>query len=659
VTRAAARAGRLDAFHVGIAVATVLAIVATAPVWGAQLLPGNDVTGHLVRTRAGLELLRDGRLDGWDPSFGLGNQQWLFYGPGFTWAVAVLRAITVGTLSDAGALKVLAVASFVAIPAAAAFLADSLELGRAEAGFAAITSILASNPFGVGLEGLFDLGLVPQQLAAVLFLVVLGAVVRVLRAPTRRLCGVATLALTALVLTHLISVVLLGLMLVLLVPAVLLHDGKGVRALGPVAAIGLLSAALSAFWLIPLAAHRNLHGPVATWPTPSFGERLADVLQGNILFVPAAATAVALGLAWGFTRVGQGRVYAGIVAAGPLVVLAVAHWAHHGWRNELSFQLANRGLGLIGIMLTFPLAAGLAYLAARLQDWMEGGRIAVLIVAALLAANTVSSHGDLVRAEPEPTVAAAHAAAELRRLVPEPARFVTMRNLENERSTTGVAQPDRWLAWKSERNTLNVFPLELSSVSVIASEIDALGQKAPVESAAALRRYGVTHVVTLTSADAAVLSAAPAFRRVWSEGSLTILSLDPRDGQPRPSALVTADVPASARLVDGGSQRLVLDIHVQAPATATIAVAWSPKWRAEIDGRRVATHRSPEGLLTVDVPAGVPRLELRFGSDGWDLAGRSASLLALLLFAAAAFLSRRRRNRTTSDTRSGSRRQTD
>src|SRR5262249_35547789 len=62
---------------------------------------GEDVMAYLVRADFALpNLVAHGRLDGWLPRFYLGYQEFLFNGPGVTWAMAALRGVTFGALSN-------------------------------------------------------------------------------------------------------------------------------------------------------------------------------------------------------------------------------------------------------------------------------------------------------------------------------------------------------------------------------------------------------------------------------------------------------------------------------------------------------------------------------------------------------------------------------
>src|SRR4051812_907101 len=161
-----------------------LALWMTRAVWGARPPAGDDVMAHLTRADFGLAhfwaFVAHGRLDGWFPRFMLGHQEFLFYGPGFTWLIGLVRLMTFGFVSTTGAMKVVTVASFVAFGPAAIFLARSMGLGATAAAIAGVLALAVNNVFGVGLAGMFVIGLVPQEVAAVFVLLALGAALRTL-----------------------------------------------------------------------------------------------------------------------------------------------------------------------------------------------------------------------------------------------------------------------------------------------------------------------------------------------------------------------------------------------------------------------------------------------------------------------------------------------
>jgi hypothetical protein len=610
---------------------------------------------HLVRLDFGIpQLVAHGRLDGWLPRFYLGYQEFLFNGPGLTWAVAVVRGVTLGLLSDPGGAKVVGVVSLAALPAAVAFLARSVGLGRLAAGIAAVLSLLVSSLFGVGLQGLYLTGLLSHQLGAVFFCVALGALLRVPADPRWRWMLLAAVSLGALVITHLISVLVLAVLFPLLALG-LRREHLGPAAFTRLALTVLLAAGLIAWWLVPAIVHRDLRGQVATWETPPFGDRIDAIVDGRILFRPYTIWVLAAGWIYGLTRVRR-RPFALALLAAPVVYLAIAHAAASLWPdNEIALQLANRGLGYAGLLAVLPLAAGLAA-AARLagrrpgrSSWVvPAAAAAALAIAVGLVISPLGPDRAVVRQLPEPVPQLRRAAAELRRRVPDGARFATQRDYPAEIARTGVIQPATWLARTSGRDSLNGFNLESSSTPALALEPDLrLGRRTPEADADVLSRLGVSHLVTTGDALASAVASSGRFERVWSEPPVAIFAVRPRAGHPEPAALVTTDAPATAEVRRADPERLRVDVDATRATPATVAVAWSPKWHARVDGRAVPLGRTDRGLMAVRLPAGRSVLELSYGPDGWDRAGVVVSALTVALVAALGVRALRRRSYST------------
>jgi hypothetical protein len=611
---------------------------------------------HLVRLDHGVsQLVAHGRLDGWLPRFYLGYQEFLFNGPGMTWAVAAARGVTFGVLSNSGGLMVIGVASFAAVPLATAFLARSIGLDRLAAGIAAVLSLLVSSLFGVGLQGLYLTGLVPHQLGAVFFCLALGALLRVPIDARRRWMLLAAVSLVALAITHLISVLVLAVFLPLLV-IIRPRELLGRDCLARLALTGLLTAALAAWWLAPALAHRDLRGIVATWETPPFGDRVDAIVDGQLLFRPYTIWLVVAGWVYGVTRVRR-QPFAFALVAAPVVYLVIAHWAASRWPdNEITLQLANRGLGNAGVLAVLPLAAALAagarLAARRLRRWPAAEPAAAAVVLAIAVMIVVSPLGPDRRAarqiaEPRPQLR--HAARELTGLVPPGARFVTQREYPDEIVRAGIVQPATWLTHESGRNSLNGFNLESSSTPEPALEPEHLGLRTPEADADALGRLGVSHIVTTGDALAGRLEVSERFALVWRDPPIAIFALRPRAGYPDPHTLVTTNEPATARVERADAERLRLHVNAARATPATLAIAWSPKWDGSIDGRGVHLDRTRDGLIGVQLAPGAHTLELRYGPDIWDRIGVaiSAATVVLLIALGASVWNRRRLHSTS------------
>jgi hypothetical protein len=630
----------------GLLVAVLLAVWLTAGLWGPEPPSGDDTMAHLIRAQFTVdELVPHAQLDGWQPRFGLGYQQFLFYGPGFTWTVVLLHWLSLGLLSVAGAFKVAAIASFVALPLSVAYLAGSFGLGRRAAGLAAILVLCLSSPFGgVGLEGTFGIGLIPNQLGAVFTCLALGAMLRLVADPGPRRVVVAGVALAAVFVTHAISAVILAVLLAIILLSLLGTKGWQARIVPNLAGGFLLACGLAAFWLVPAFAHNNLRGPLTGWDNPPLAERLADLLAGKLLFHGLLIWLLLAGWLFAVQRFQQRQPWALALVVTPFAYLWVGElFLRWNRNNVVSMQLANRGLGYVGVLAVLPLAALLAHATTQVAErrrWRVAGEAVAVVAAALLVVGIAGAGRGEVVGQQTPTPTLRALAMQLAAQVPDGARFVTQRDFPNERRITGVSHPDFWLPWASGRDTLNLFNIESSTTGWPGHMADHLTEQPPNEAADELARLGVTHVAVINDQAAQPLLASPRFSTLWRSPPMALLAVSARQGQPAPGALVSTAVAAQARLVRAQAQHLVIQARTGQPTSASIAVAWSPKWHARVNGHPAGLGRSANGVLTLSLPAGESTIELMYRPDGWDLLG--ATLSGLVLAALGGWAWRRR-----------------
>ncbi len=664
----------------GPMVGLMIALWMTAPDWGARPPGGNDTLAHIVRAQfASGHIINHGLVDGWGPSFIVGYEEFLFDGPGLSWAVYLVRLLTLNTLSFTGAIKVIAVGSFAVLPLIVAFTARSFGLNRRAAGLAGIVSLLINSPYGgAGLSGMFGNGLITNGFGALFFFLTIGGFMRVIREKKVRWVVFTSASLALLCVTHGISVMELGVMLLIIIPLwfIGLHlpsattfYARAVKiAKAQLAAEASMSApimrppvepladtlyqrswssyrkSLSVYWpaisgvlvaaglgfalsavvLVPLAVHDNLRGPASAWTTVPFGQLLLGIWQGNILLRPGIGPFLLAGAAYGIFRVWKGRPFALPVVAAPIMLLIVGNASLHYWStNILTYQLTNRGLGYAGVLATFPLAA----LVARATKNLPLRDVLAVAVAAALVVLPIGNERQQAQQTPEAIPQMFKAAQLLKALVPPTARFASEQSLDN---STGVPVPDDWFAWASERNTLDTFNIESAQAVGMSNVVYNLPSQSPTESADDLAQVGVTDVVTITVRTAKLLASSPRFHEVWAAPPIAIFAVLPSAGQPPPAELITAQGPLSAKLVAGGSQHDVIDVDATVATQASLAIAWSPKWHASIDGKAVPLTESPEGLLQLALPAGPHRLEVTFQRDLADYVGLAISLAALL-----------------------------
>jgi len=624
---------------VGAVVGVAIGLWLTRHAWGSHLLAGGDVTGDLIRADFGIaHLVLHGRIDGWFPRFMLGDQEFLFNGPGVTWAIAILRLLTLGLLSNAGALKVLAIGSVAAEPIAVSYLARSFGLDRLGAGIAGVLSFTATVGYGgSGLEGLFVNGLLAHQLGAVPFFIAFGALMRVFDDPNRRRIVIAGAALAALAITHLISVMILAVMLPIALCCRMSTSQRSALwlGLGGVLGAGSVAFGIAGFWVVPLLAHLNLHSSVATWTTDPFNVRIAQILRGQILYEPFIAKLV-IG-AWIVTilRAAFGHREHVALLVIPAVYLVIAHVSvSYPGPGDISLELANRGLAYAGVFALVPVAALIALAVKRLGDLSGSQHLAVALSAVALAAAVIVTVGhskeNLAGQLTTPAPALQDAAAELRDVVPAGARFAMTRDYPAEIARVGVINPDLWIAWASGVDTLNVFNPEVSTASAVAYTADGPANHQPIDDwVRALRRLGVSHVVVDNPALDQQMRRSALVHQIWTQPPVTIYAVLTDAGSIPPVLMDTAPTNADVTFSPDGPEQLRWTINSRRSFTSTIAVAWSPKWHASLDGHGVTVSKTFDGLMQIDIPSGLHHLQLAYRRDTADYLGMAITLLTL------------------------------
>lgn len=625
-----------DPLVLGVALAMLLALWLVAGLFGPGVVPGADAMAHVLRLRFTVEeLLPAARLDGWDPQFGLGYRVFLFYGPGYYWAGAALQALSFGALDAIGAVKALAVVSVVGLPAAVAFLARSFGLDRLASGLAALLALcVAACCGGVGMPGAFDIGLLPQALAAIPVLVCLGAAMRAAAEPRRAWILLTAVSLAAVLVVHPISAIVLAAAWALVLPTLLATDRPAPRAVAGLALAVALAAVLAAFWLVPALAHRDLRGIAMTWPMQTLGERLAALATGrSFLRGPVPVVLAAAGWLFCLSLVRARRRWALALLLAPIGYLLLAE-ALRLWNpiHLLTIQIAHRGLGYVGVIAMLPAAVLLAHVAGRLG---RAGPALALGLAAAAALAAAAPLRPLARSD-VPAPAFEELAREIAAHVPEGSRFVT--SVPRARHTTGVRWPAGWLGWAAQRPIFDFFNPESTPVAI--DLVDAPGtilSRPPDEIADLLSRMGVSHVAVVELATAGGLVASPRFRTVWESPPFALLAVVPRPGWPEPASGIATEAPTAARRTLARPEHWVIAVDASADTTATLALGWSPGWRATLDGRPASLWRSHESLVNVRLPAGASTLELVYARDGWDAAGALVSLAGIAALGVAVF----------------------
>ena len=626
------------------------------------ILVGDDVPYHLLRARFGWrELFLHGHLDGWSPMFGAGSQHFLVYGPGLTFGFGLIKIVSLGQLSDTRSLGLLIWLTFAATGPAMYALARSLRIPAGHAGIAAVASFCVSVPFGVGVSGTFDIGLLAHGVATPLYLWGLSLVVRCCSDDQRGRPVLLALVSGLLLLVHPASALMFGLTVVVMLPF-LVRDIGWVSATQRLGRSALYAAGMTAFWWVPLALRHAPTQPSPNWPTPTLSERIEAMIRGQFAFSPFVGAVVALcvlGLVANLVRsdatVWSQRLGAGLLLV-PIALLVGTFLLNDAFPDVLAIALlANRGAGHIGLLLVLAAAMFVGdalSVAMRSQPARAVSTAAVGAPMLLLGVAVVLAGADAVPAleraisierlppEVEATIAGlvAHSTSNMR---------IEVANDTGLDKAYGRMNAPFWIAAGAHRNVLSDFgsndvtPFDNYISLAFFAPPDGVTQQEWNEAVdQRILGAGVRRIVVGTEHEAA-MEARAGWSRVWDDGVVFIFGWTPPVGHPDADALITTARPADIRLVTAENEHLSWDVAVTVPTDVTVAVARFDKWHATFAGQELVLDER-DGLTLIHLRPGVGRLELTYQRDLGDLTGVLISTVTVALLGARAVRRRRR-----------------
>ncbi|MFA5565335.1 MAG: hypothetical protein WC184_04140 [Acidimicrobiia bacterium] len=476
--------------------------------WGPELAPGMDTTGHLVRLDTAFELFRHGRLDGWMDRSMLGYQLHLVYGPGFAIIAALIKALSFGTFSTALVYKLIGFLAISAIPFAGMALSRSLGLSPQAAWISGLFMLTVSSFNGSGIEGAFLNGLVPQQVGTAM---VLGAWALLLARQTNP--WALGLMVGAMAFTHPYSLV----MFVYFVPflLVVLHLQKRRIAWSSLMSAALIALLVSAWWWIPAFAGRDLQGPMTWWPSPGFWGRFKLLASGDRGMAMPASTILLAAMAWTFYSAIKDRKTNNLL-------LLIAPIAAFGLLSSFSLlvqdqlpaiiQLTDRALPFV-IYLLIPT---IAMVLVRFNHVGVSLSIFVVLIATPLLVPPLSTR---YRA----TTSLDSVAAALAANSTSATRYALA---EAPRIGFGVPEPSRYLGWKAKTADLSIFGPEWAPGSEVSFKIYSDLTPANIDEwLESMRQAGISHLISARTTTAQIWSQRNDLELIETHGELALWEL--------------------------------------------------------------------------------------------------------------------------------------
>ena len=593
-------------------------------------LLGWDSVGHLLKVEhVRTALMPYGAADGWFPYWHCGFQLFQFYPPAFYWITAAVACLTGSVV----ALKLTTLASVLALPPAVYWMLRELGLRRAGALAGAVFSAFVSSSSG-GIPGTFVVGLLPGALGLALVPVVVASYHRAQRLATPRATLLAGSALAVIVLCHAYSAYFAALAVVLATAGGLRRDRMR-QTLRVAATVAAWASGLTAFWLVPLLRKYAYRGVAGSWSIDPPGARFMQHLLGGLV---ADGLVTALGWAGLLLAIVLGRPGYRLLA----LLAATAFGLAGGAINE---HLPFAELVGSNRMIRFEPALGIAWAAlggiavaealALADRWpAERGRLRVaalaLLAAALLAVSVPAFRESVdwsVRVEADyPRLAEVRQAAEwIRTHVPPNARLLGEIDWAQAELLGTPHVLDQYVPLLAQRMQLGGNFGEGSPVSRHTLRLPEILEQPEPDFESWLRRFGTGYAVTMTRPASLVLRRRAGWDWVYRSSLVNVFAMR------EPPALIQPREGAVLQDLAGSGTGLVGRIETTGPQPVTVAVTYTPNWRATLDGADVPVRADDVGLVVIAVPSGGPHtLGLRYRWAAWEsaLRGLSAAVAA-------------------------------
>jgi len=288
------RKGVKNFYFVLIVIIFIIALLHTVNSFNLGYIASWDGSAHLVRAEHFYNSLNPEMLGymGWYHGWYLGVAPFIFYTPGLFIVLSLLKSITFGLASMQLIIKILLSLTYALFPIILYWLSTTLGFSKRISIIAGVLSLSFSAIWGIGLSGLYSIGLYTQIFSLLPFMIFWGIFHKTL---VDKGDPIKTgLLLGFIIITNMITAVFT--LIVISTYIILLQfvrkKTKWIKIL-QLLVIGILS---SIFWTFPFLNSRNLFGQEAGFNTLGLIELIKNLFLGKIIFHPVVSVFLILGI---------------------------------------------------------------------------------------------------------------------------------------------------------------------------------------------------------------------------------------------------------------------------------------------------------------------------------------------------------------------------
>ncbi len=628
----------------GLALCSLVAAWMTSALWGPGLPAGSDMARHYWRARVESDLfVATGHIDGWSPYWHLGLQQFLFQSYGYYFLIALAERLVGSWCASLTIFKFFLLLPFYVLPWVVYGMSRRLGILRWSSLLGAFTVLGVAVGTGFGIKGWYATGLMLQAPGVLLVGASIVTAIPGLRRGGAALAATAAITGIALV-THLISGAYILSALTIYALGVSLAE-RSLRPLGRGAAVILLALGVAAHVLLRSMELESFMGAPVGWGSDGpIGRILA---AGYFASTPVSLLAY-FGTFHALVARRPGLFAVALLFAGTALFAGSPHFTvlTDGLTSLADTVFRPRAMPAACLLFPIVLAYGLETVVRLARNSRLLGafpRVVVLLLAVVVVASGTDRIRSLARiprtVRPTESITALpyHALLDYLREHAEPHAVVAFEMDIFEGRESGSP---RFASLLNDETGLYALGGDQSEATDVRHHrmisADRLADAEPDHLLAHLRHRSVSWLAVRTPKALARARALPGLELALTAGSVELYRVA---GKHR---FLTGQGLAVRELVAHEPERIVWEVRnrKEKGVAALLAVSRHPNWRGWIDGGEVELEANRDRLMTVDIPPGNHRLEIRWLRPARERLYNLISILACAIIALVALAGR-------------------